>query len=84
MSDDTRFEEYEKKTRKLILIIGGIFGVLFLFGLLMLSSDEESYTQEEVAPTYVENESALPNIENEETNAFINTEVGSESEKTAD
>ena len=43
MSENTRFEEYEKKTRKLIVLTGIIFGVLFLFGLLIISSDGEDY-----------------------------------------
>ena len=42
MNENTRFEEYERKTRKIILTIGIIAGIFFLFGLLVISSDEEN------------------------------------------
>jgi len=42
MNENTRFEEYERKTRKIILTIGIIAGIFFLFGLLVISSDEET------------------------------------------
>ena len=47
MNDNTRFEEYEQKTRRIILVIGIIAGLLFLFGLLILSTDDEVYNPEE-------------------------------------
>ena len=80
MSENTRFEEYEKKTRKLIILIGVIFGILFLIGLLIISSDEEDYNPEEAAPEYDEHESMAIDVEPEETFA-IETEDVSGSEK---
>ena len=53
MNENTRFEEYERKTRKIILTIGIIAGIFFLFGLLVISSDEENYNPEETSPDFV-------------------------------
>ena len=37
---DTRFEEYEKKTRVIILVIGFIAFLSFIFGIVVLSIEE--------------------------------------------
>ncbi len=66
MSENTRFEEYEQKTRRIILVIGIIAGLLFLFGLIILSSDDETYNPEEEAPEYKENQDGLPDLDNGE------------------
>ena len=62
MNENTRFEEYERKTRKIILTIGIIAGIFFLFGLLVISSDEENYNPEETSPDFVENQNILPDV----------------------
>ncbi|MBO5441065.1 MAG: DUF3659 domain-containing protein, partial [Alphaproteobacteria bacterium] len=80
MNENTRFEEYEKKTRRLIIIIGVIFGMLFLFGVLILSSDEDEYNPEEATPEYEETESIVPEIENSDEE-LIKTEDGIFSER---
>ena len=50
MNENTRFEEYERKTRKIILIIGIISGLFFLFGLLIISTEVKQYNPEENTP----------------------------------
>ena len=55
MNENTRFEEYERKTRKIILIIGIISGLFFLFGLLIISTEVKQYNPEENTPDFVEN-----------------------------
>ena len=68
MSEITRFEEYEKKTGRLILIIAIIFGLLFLFGLLLLSGDDDNYSTDETRPDFVEDqtENMIPDADNDE------------------
>ena len=74
MNENTRFEEYEKKTRKIILIIGIILFFLFLIGLQLNSSDGEIYNPEENTPDFVENQNILPEINSETPPLFIDTE----------
>ena len=81
MSENTRFEEYEKKTRWLIIIIGIIFGILFLFGVLLLSSDEDEYNPEEATPDFVNNTSMVPEIDENSDDVLIKTEDGIFSER---
>ena len=57
---DTRFEEYEKKTRVIILIIGFIALLSFIFGLVILSIEEPPYNPETSNPTYTTDESSVP------------------------
>ena len=57
---DTRFEEYEKKTRVIILIIGFIAFLSFIFGLVILSIEEAPYNPETSNPTYTSDESSVP------------------------
>ena len=74
MNENTRFEEYERKTRKIILTIGIIAGIFFLFGLLVISSDEENYNPEETSPDFVENQNILPDVSVDTEPVFIDTE----------
>ena len=62
---DTRFEEYEKKTRVIFTIMGIIAFVLFLLGLVVISMDNENYDPESEEPTFIENQSIVPDIEDE-------------------
>ena len=75
MSENTRFEEYERKTRKIIFTIGIIAFCFFLFGLLVISSDTEVYNPEEDAPDFVENQNILPEIGADTGPIFIDTEA---------
>ena len=58
--NDTRFEEYEKKTRRIILFIGIIALSLFLLGIFILSIDEDPYNPETTNPDYTVDESSIP------------------------
>ena len=62
---ETRFEEYEKKTRMIFVIMGIIAFVLFLFGLLVISINNEVHDPESEEPEFVENQSIVPIIEEE-------------------
>ena len=80
MNDNTRFEEYEQKTRRIILFIGVIATLLFVFGLLMLSSDDEVYNPEEEAPKFEENQDILPDLEKGDDSLFIDAEENVEAD----
>ena len=77
MNENTRFEEYERKTRKIIFTIGIIAFCFFLFGLLIISSDTEVYNPEEETPDFVENQNILPEINADTGPIFIDTETTS-------
>ena len=74
MNENTRFEEYERKTRKIILIIGIISGLFFLFGLLIISTEVKQYNPEENTPDFVENQDILPDVSIAEEPVIIETE----------
>ena len=80
---ETRFEEYEKKTRTIILIIGVIALLLFLFVLFILSIDEEAYNPETTNPDYTSDESSVPEgFDQEEVSIIQDTSFsGSGAEK---
>ena len=81
MNENTRFEEYERKTRKIIFTIGIIAFCFFLFGLLILSSDTEVYNPEEATPDFVENQNILPEITADTGPIFIDTEATTDDTK---
>lgn len=62
-----------KENQKIILTIGIIAGI-FLFGLLVISSDEENYNPEETSPDFVENQNILPDVSVDTEPVFIDTE----------
>ena len=71
---ETQFEEYEKKTRVIILIIGVIALFSFLFGLVILSIEDAPYNPETTNPDYTEDESSIPDVLEDEQPAIIQTE----------
>jgi cytoskeletal protein RodZ len=76
MSENTQFEEYQKKTGRIMLIIAIFCGVIFLFGWLLLSQSNDEYNPEEAVPDYVENDEAqtVPDVGNEEDSLLIQTD----------
>ena len=70
----TRFEEYEKKTGVIFLIIGGILLVSFFLGLFLLSGDEDAYNIETTTPDYTADESSVPDDLVEDQPAIIQTQ----------
>ena len=72
---NTHFEEYEKKTRVIILVIGLIAFLSFIFGLVILSIDEAPYNPETTNPTYTMDESSIPDDYSEEQPPIVQGEV---------
>ena len=79
MTENTQFEEYEKKTGKIILIIGIIALFIFIFGLVLISGGDNRNVSEDVAPEFVENQNILPEIETSDDPIFLNTDENDES-----
>ena len=70
----TRFEEYEKKTGVIFLIIGGILLVSFFFGLFLLSGDDDVYNVETTNPDFTADESSIPDNFIDDQPAIIQTQ----------
>lgn len=73
MNENTRFEEYERKPEN-NPHDRNYCRHFFLFGLLVISSDEENYNPEETSPDFVENQNILPDVSVDTEPVFIDTE----------
>ena len=79
----TQFEEYEKKTGVIFLIIGGILLLSFFLGLFFLSGDDDVYNIESTNPDYTADESSVPDDFIDEQPAIIQTQGDSEGPQKA-